>query len=203
VNPEESPIPGLDALPRERLPTQDLWAGIAARIEPARQAAPRRALWPDALAASVCSAVLVGALLRGTASVHEETAPAVTASVAAAPETDATHAYSNHRQDANRTAAVSARTLRMLRSDSLDNLPAMVAQRADGNGLMKTRLSHGEGQHAHEALLRANLKLVRQAEREVRRALREEPESEALQNLLASAEGQRAQLTALLLHGQD
>ena len=202
---EASPIPGLEALPRERLPPHDLWAGIESRIKPAAVAPRRRPAWPYALAASLVTAVLTGALLSGPA-------PGPDTSTAAAPGplaavTAASPAYRRSREAERLVEGISSRTLRTLRSESLDNLPALVAQRAEsngqGNGLMKASLPRGEARHSQEALLRANLKLVKQAEREVRRALRQDPGSETLQDLLASAESQRAQLTALLVHEQD
>ncbi len=48
------------------------------------------------------------------------------------------------------------------------------------------------------AIVQANLSLVRQAEREVRQALRQNPNSPTLRSLLASAENRQRALSALL-----
>ncbi len=193
-------------LPRERLPQRDLWSGIESRIAPT--ASRRRPVWPMALAASVCVTVLLGALLRMPS--PSTPAPEVVGPVAANTEetviASSTNAYTN-RPYSNRASdvpsGISARALRTLRSESLDNAPAMVAQRADASGLMKASYPRGLKAHSQEAILRANLQLVSQAEREVRRALAQDPESETLQDLLAAAAEKRALLTAMLVHEQD
>ena len=190
-------------LPRERLPERDLWAGIESRIAPRRRSA-----WPMAMAASVCLAVLVGALWRmpapsqSSAGAAEQAAISPEAiTVASRQGNDTNRPYSNRAGDV--PSSISARALRTLRSESLDNAPAMVAQRADASGLMKASYPRGLKAHSQEAILRANLKLVSQAEREVRRALAQDPESETLQDLLAAAAEKRALLTAMLVHEQD
>jgi hypothetical protein len=48
------------------------------------------------------------------------------------------------------------------------------------------------------AIVKANLGLVRQAERQVRQALEQDPDSPTLRSLLASAQNQQRALTALL-----
>lgn len=199
-------VPGIETLARERLPSRDLWAGIEARIQPVRAPQRRRALegWTYALAASICAAVITGGLLRQpsgeTAAVEEPVAERATGGPTIASRGTP---YSNRDGRSTARDASSTRSLRTLRAESLDNAPALVAQRAEGSGLMKAHLSRGSRAHSQETILRANLKLVTQAEREVRRALREDPESETLQNLLDAAENQRAELTAMLVHEQD
>ena len=52
-------------------------------------------------------------------------------------------------------------------------------------------------------LLRANLRLVKNAERDLFRALQDDPESESLQALLHSAQGQRRNVKSLLQQPQN
>lgn len=202
---DPGPVPGLDQLARERLPARDLWAGIEARIHPAQAPRRRRAIegWSYALAASICAAVIVGGLLRQPSSQMVATEEPVAETTASQTVASRGMPYSNRDGSSAARDAGTSRTLRTLRAESLDNAPALVAQRAEGSGLMKANLSRSNRAHSQETILRANLKLVSQAEREVRRALREDPESETLQNLLDAAENRRAELTAMLVHEQD
>lgn len=205
--PQETPVPGLDTLARERQPSRDLWAGIEARIaQPARHRRREPAVWPYALAASVCLAVLTGVLLRGQPPAPRETSALQTAQRAPEPVMRYdNHPYSNTSDESSAAAELSPRTLRMLRSESLDNASALVAERAEASGFMKATYSASSGRNARgqQAILRANLKLVSQAEREVRRALKTDPDSTSLQSLLVVAQEKRAVLTALLVHEQD
>lgn len=203
---DEGRLVSLDGLVRERLPARDLWAGIEARIQPVQASTQRqRPLWAYALAASLSAAVLTGALLRMPPDASPES-PVMTAQAepdaepSPAPGSRVKAPYSNRDGEPRPPAT---RSLHTLRSESLDNAPALVAERAGASGLMRASLARGSRGHSQEALLRANLKLVSQAEREVRRALKQDPESEALQSLLEAAQGQRAQLTAMLVHEQD
>jgi len=202
----ESPVAGLEQLSRERQPSRDLWAGIESRI--AKPTVRRRdpSLWPYGLAASICIALLAGVLLRAQPSLSGPTVP-VAAIVPGQPaaRADGSHPYSNHDEPSRGLAALSPRTLRMLRSESLDNAPALVAERAEASGLMKATYSGHEGRNAHgqQAILRANLRLVSQAEREVRRALKSDPDSPSLNSLLAVAQQKRDLLTTMLVHEQD
>lgn len=52
--------------------------------------------------------------------------------------------------------------------------------------------------HDSRAIVEANLSIVRQAERELRRALEQDPDSPTLRSLLASAENRQRALSALL-----
>ncbi|MDO9451643.1 MAG: hypothetical protein Q7J29_02165 [Stagnimonas sp.] len=209
MNPQqqETPVPGLEALARERQPSRDLWAGIEMRIaQPSRGRRREPAVWPYALAASVCLAVLAGVLLRGQPPAPREAAALQTAQREPEPAVRYdSHPYSNTSDESLAAAELSPRTLRMLRSESLDNAPALVAERAETSGLMKATYSAGSGRNARsqQAILRANLKLVSQAEREVRRALKTDPDSTSLQSLLVVAQEKRAVITALLVHEQD
>lgn len=206
----EGPVPGLEALQREREPGRDLWAGIESRITAAQRAAQRRrepSLWPYALAASIVAALVIGVLLRLPD--NAVPGPVVVASVSATEAEPAgfqparSKPYDN-RQREPRDGDTAPRGLRLLRSESLDNAPALVAQRAMSadSGLMKATYSAGgpSGAHAQQAILRANLRLAAQAEREVRRALKADPDSQSLQRLLLSAQQQRERLTTLLIH---
>lgn len=208
----EGRLSSLDGLVRERLPQRDLWAGIEARISPPQVAASRRSwLGVYALAASISVAMLAGVLLREHSPVDPRASGMPLATEVAASESAAAsstfdnHPYSNRDGQPSATPTLSPRTLRMLRSESLDNAPALVAERAEASGLLKATYSTGSGHnpHSQQAILRANLKLVSQAEREVRRALRIDPESASLQGLLKVAEEKRAALTNLLVHEPD
>ena len=205
---QEAPVPGLDTLARERLPSRDLWAGIEARIQ--KPVARRRAdsLWPYGLAASISAAMLVGALLREHSPFDPQASglsPTVAVEVLQTDSATVKTPYSNRDGQARGSSLLSARTLRTLRSESLDDAPAMVAQRAEPDGFMKATYSSGSSQqpHSQQAILRAHLRLVSQAEREVRRALRADPESASLKSLLSVAQQKREQLITLLVHEQD
>jgi hypothetical protein len=52
--------------------------------------------------------------------------------------------------------------------------------------------------HESRAIVQANLSIVRHAERELRRALKDDPDSPALRSLLASTENRQRALSALL-----
>lgn len=202
----ETPVSGLRDLARERQPERDLWIGVEARINrPQLHRRRQPSVLPYAAAASVCLALLTGFLLY-----PQQPEPSAVETVQATELASASQpsSYPEYRPYANRDSKVSTglspRTLRTLRSESLDNAPVLVAERADAGGLMKATYD-GSGRNAHgqQAILRANLRLVSQAEREVRRALRSDPDSASLQRLLAVAEEKRAQLNTLLIHEQD
>lgn len=204
----EAPVPGLDALARERLPSRDLWTGIEARIQ--KPVARRRAspVWPYGLAASLSVAVLAGALLREYSPLDPQASglsPMATVVAQSADSAPVKTPYSNRDGQARGSSLLSARTLRTLRSESLDDAPVLVAERAEANGFMKANYAAGGSQHPHsqQAILRANLRLVSQAEREVRRALRADPESASLKSLLAVAQQKRELITAMLVHESD
>lgn len=198
----ETPVPGLDLLARERLPTRDLWPGVEARLQPrGRRLAP----WSYGLAASLAVASVVGFLLR----TPDSPAPAPVMEVASA---DANARSSGWEAGSEAQAGRQPRQFRTLRSESWNDLPAPVSQAGfddslvsvgyRANGRFAARASKAGGSQ-HRTLLRANLKLVSQAERELRRALREDPQSQSLQDLLAAAEAQRQSLQGLISTEQD
>lgn len=200
----EDRLKSLDGLARERLPERDLWAGIEARISPPQVMASRRSwLGGYALAASVSAAVLAGVLLREHSPVDPQASGIAAVTVVALPAEPATGQtpYSN----VESSPLISARALRTLRSESRDNAPMLVAERAEASGLMKATYAAGKshGAQGQRAILRAHLKLVAQAEREVRRALEHDPQSSSLQSLLLVAQEKRATLTNLLIHEPD
>ena len=205
MNPQqqEAPAPGLDTLARDRLPTRDLWAGIEGRIQKSVARRRTNSVWPYGLAASISLAVLTGVLLRAPQPVSNAALRAEQV-ISAASEARSTP-YSNRDGQARGSSLLSARTLRTLRSESLDNAPVLVAERAEPDGFMKATYSAASGQYPHsqQAILRANLRLVTQAEREVRRALRADPESTSLKSLLTVAQQKRELLTAMLVHEPD
>ncbi|ROH91856.1 hypothetical protein ED208_05625 [Stagnimonas aquatica] len=195
---EQAPVPGLEQLARERLPERDLWSGIEARLPPRRR---RQPLWAYGLAASLGVASLVGLILRSPSPVPETTAALNLASAPAAPASTGSGAVWQPPQ--GELVASLPRQLRSLRTESWEGLPEAGDDPASGlvnvdyrpSGRFAAR-SYKAGGH-HRGLLRANLKMVSQAERELKRALRLDPESESLQDLLAAAEAQRRSLQGL------
>lgn len=202
----ETPVAGLQDLARERQPERDLWIGVEARISrPQRRRRSDSNVLPYAAAASVCLALLTGLLLYPQQPESSAVEPVQATQLASANQPSSHSAYrpygNRYSTDSN---GLSPRTLRTLRSESLDNAPVLVAERADAGSLMKATYAGGSrSAHGQQAILRANLRLVSQAEREVRRALRSDPDSASLQSLLAVAQEKRAQLNTLLIHEQD
>lgn len=200
----ETPVAGLQDLARERQPERDLWIGVEARIRRPQHRRSRPNVLPYAAAASVCLALLTGLLLYPQQPEPSAVEPTQGMEIASANQTASHPAYqpygNRYSTDSN---GLSPRTLRTLRSESLDNAPVLVAERADAGSLMKATYGGSRSAHGQQAILRANLRLVSQAEREVRRALRSDPDSASLQSLLAVAQEKRAQLNTLLIHEQD
>lgn len=199
----ETPVTGLQDLLRERQPARDLWIGIEARIN--RPQRRRPSVLPYAAAASVCLALLTGLLLYPQAQQQSAIEPARPRQVANANQPSSQTEYRPYgNRYSTASTVLSPRTLRALRTESLDNAPVLVAERADAGSLLKaTYAGSGRNVHGQQAILRANLRLVSQAEREVRRALKSDPDSASLQSLLAVAQEKRAQLNTLLIHEQD
>jgi hypothetical protein len=183
----------LDALPLHRMPDRDLWPGIAARLPSRRRRRSAQERWlPAALAASLVVTALVGLTLRQAAPVT------IAATVPRAPTISAPTPVTDWNDIESRGVQISQRSLRTLRGQ----WPEPSTDDDFGQGLMKATYrpqdGGGLGGHAQQGYLRAHLRLVEQAEREVRRALRQQPESAGLQELLATAEQQRARLSALI-----
>ena len=194
--PEPGPVPGLQDLARERLPERDLWSGIESRLAPR----PRRSTpWIYGLAASVCIATVAGLLLRRPDAAPEPQ-PVEVAALSAAGEA----AWGT---PAEPVATRMPRPMRTLRNESLSEPPepgaddglVSVGYRPYGRGAARPVRSGGH----QRTLMRANLKMINQAERELRRALREDPESESLKNLLSAAESQRESLQGLISDDTD
>lgn len=196
--PEPGPVPGLQDLARERLPQRDLWPGIESRM-PARRR--RSTPWIYGLAASVCIATVAGLLLRRPDAVPA-TAPVEVATLAPAAD-------SGWGAPAEPAAAPMPRPMRTLRSESWDDLPetgadadqglVSVGYRPYARGAARPVRSGGH----QRTLMRANLKMINQAERELRRALREDPESQSLKDLLSAAQSQRRSLQGLISDDTD
>lgn len=201
---EFGPVVGLEQLARERLPERDLWSGIEARLPPRRR---RNPVWAYGLAASLCVASLVGLILRSPSPVPEtsQRASAVPASPPAGSSLVASTGHGEVWQPPQGELMASLpRQMRSLRTETWEGLPGNEAVTPDNglvsvgyrpNGRFAAR-SYKAGGH-QRGLLRANLKMVSQAERELKRALRLDPESESLQDLLAAAEAQRRSLQGL------
>lgn len=197
--PEPGPVPGLQELARERLPQRDLWSGIEPRLAPRRR---RSTPWVYGLAASVCIATVAGLLLRRPESPPEQAEPVL---VAAAGGSANGGGWS---QPPDAEADRMPRPMRTVRSESWDDLPAgadadqglvSVGYRPYARGAARPVRSGGH----QRTLVRANLKMIAQAERELRRALREDPESESLRDLLSAAESQRESLQDLIRDDTD
>ena len=202
----EGPVPGLDQLARERLPSRDLWTGIEARLPPRRR---RTAPWTYALAASVCVATIAGLLLRSP-DAPDAAAPVQVASLQTAgigaPEGEGAVGWERSPEELDERLP---RQVRTLRSESWDGLPddmgvpdsGLVSVGYRPSGRFSARPVRTGGHQ--RTLMRANLKLIAQAERELRRALREDPESESLKDLLSAAESQRDSLQGLISTEHD
>ncbi|TAJ52638.1 MAG: hypothetical protein EPN60_06210 [Nevskiaceae bacterium] len=199
---EFGPVAGLEQLARERLPERDLWSGIEARLPPRRRRSP---VWAYGLAASLCVASLVGLILRSPTPVPEVSPvaglPAPNEDSAPAASTGNGAVWQPPRGE---LMASLPRQMRSLRTETWEGLPGSYGLEPDNglvsvgyraNGRFAAR-SYKAGGH-QRGLLRANLKMVSQAERELKRALRLDPESESLQDLLAAAEAQRRSLQGL------
>lgn len=202
---DEVRIPGLERLPRERLPEGDLWTVIAPRLTPR---ARRRPWLPMSLAASIVVALTTGVLLRVPPSATPESQsarPAAGIQLAQADVSGYTDGDGNASFATGRLPSL-PNTVRWLRyAAPADEFPS--AEVADGSqpALMRAAfrrssatLSAGRREHDQHALLRAHLKIVENAERELSRALRQDPDSESLADLLQSARSQRAALQTMI-----
>lgn len=202
----EAPVPGLDQLVRERLPERDLWAGIEARLPPRKR---RTAPWTYALAASICVATIAGLLLRSP-DAPDSAAAVQVASLESGAGTVSDDSTGTVWDPANQHLAERLpRPVRTLRAESWDGLPDDMGVPDSGLVSVGYRPSSRfaarpvrTGGH-QRTLMRANLKLIAQAERELRRALREDPESESLRDLLSAAEAQRDALQGLISTEHD
>lgn len=196
---EPGPVPGLQELARERLPQRELWPGIESRLAPRRR---RSTPWIYGLAASVCIATVAGLLLRRPEATSAAAEPVLVAS--AAGESANGGGWS---QPPETDAGRLPKPMRTVRSESWDDLPeaggdegfVSVGYRPYARGAARPVRSGGH----QRTLMRANLKLINQAERELRRALREDPESESLRDLLDAAQSQRQSLQGLISDDTD
>ena len=197
---EPGPVPDLQELARERLPERDLWSGIETRLAPRRR---RSTPWVYGLAASVCIATVAGLLLRRP---EAGSAPAEPVLVASAADESANGG--GWSQPPETDTGRLPKPMRTVRSESWDDLPTgsdgdqglvSVGYRPYARGAARPVRSGGH----QRTLVRANLKMIAQAERELRRALREDPESESLQDLLSAAESQRESLQGLISDDTD
>lgn len=154
---------------QDRAPSRDLWAGIAPRISRQRD---RRIRAPWIAAASLAASMVLGLGLMLRPS--QDAAPAVAA--AASP------AHAPLRPSAEVLAAT-------LGSE---------ASSRDGNGELR-RAAYRPISSETRALVRANLKIVKNAESQLKRALADDPEDAAyLESLLDAAREQKGELRAAL-----
>ncbi|WP_341917613.1 hypothetical protein [Hydrocarboniphaga effusa] len=184
-------VPGLERLTMEREPSRDLWAGIEARLDarekgraepapPQRPAfgtktlRPRRRSWlPMAAAASFTAAIvslmLVGKLPGSMADPDGASQPLV--------------------------ASAEPATTKFARSVA----PSAAAFDGGAQAVPASwRSAPVELRKQNRGLIKANLKLVDNAEAQLRRAMAEDPQSAYLQRLLVTTQGQQQNLHHLL-----
>lgn len=167
---ELPPIAGLKGLSMEREPEHDLWPAIQARIQ--APAAPQRVAPPRRRWLPLAAAAAVTAVIAGLIGVRQlQTPPAASPVSVAAVSGDAPTQVAG----ADVPAA----------SDGLQTVA------------MKS-ISRDEMQGANRALIKANLKIVRSAESQLRQALAADPNDAYLQNLLLSTQTQKQHLSGLL-----
>lgn len=176
-------VPGLERLTMEREPSRDLWSGIEARLQAkapplaprAAVARPRRRSWlPMAAAASFTAAVATLMTLQlNKIPVKDQGGAAALMVATAEPAADAPAARKLLRE--NPVAVVEARAV-----------PA--SWQAASSTLRKQ----------NRGLIKANLKLVDNAEAQLRRAMAEDPQSAYLERLLLTTQDQQQNLHQLL-----
>lgn len=167
------PIRGLAGLSMEREPEHDLWPAIQARIaqQQAGAAASPRVLQPRRRWLPMTAAAAVTAVLAGLIGLRQlqQTPPAAAPTVVALNPVPAADA------PAARSAASPEAAMQTLAMNE--------AQRLQG---------------PNRALVKANLKIVKSAEDQLRQALATDPNDQYLQSLLASAQDQKQHLRGLL-----
>ncbi len=185
------PPAGLEALRGECLPQTDLWPGIAAAIQARRE--------HTSIAEGAAVASELAALRKEHLPAHD-----LWPGIEAAIHARRARAW---RMPLWGGAALAASLVMVLglsvlhgerRGKPLQAPPAVAAaQLAEAHAAairdVVNRPLHGETR----ALVRANLKIVNNAEEQLKRALAEDPDGEYLKSLLASARSQQTQLAAL------
>lgn len=189
-------VPGLERLTMEREPSRDLWAGIEARLDArgegrtpalpaphavfaARTARPRRRSWLPMAAAASFTAAIVSLMLIGKLPVNISSAGSM-----ADPD------------DASRPLVASAEpaTAKLARV-----APSGRAFEGEAQAVPASwRSAPVELRKQNRGLIKANLKLVDNAEAQLRRAMAEDPQSAYLQRLLVTTQGQQQNLHHLL-----
>lgn len=168
IDDELPPIPGLKGLNMEREPEQDLWPAIQARIQ--AQAQPRRV-------ERVLHLRRRWVPLAAAASITAVIAGLIAVRQLQVPSPDAPATVAMVAADAPQAA---------LPAD--DGLQTVAMKAPSGDEL----------QGANRALIKANLKIVRSAESQLRQALAADPNDAYLQNLLLSTQTQKQHLRGLL-----
>ncbi|WP_428312430.1 hypothetical protein [Hydrocarboniphaga sp.] len=168
---ELPPIAGLKGLSMERAPEHDLWPAIQARIQTQAQTQRVQRLPPPRRRwVPLAAAASVTALIAGLIVVRQLQTPPP-----GAPTT---------------VAAVSGQPA---------TTSPQLAQADDGLHTVAMRAaSRDEMQGANRALIKANLKIVKSAESQLRQALAADPNDAYLQNLLLSTQSQKQHLSGLL-----
>jgi hypothetical protein len=189
-------VPGLERLTMEREPSRDLWAGIEARLDarekgraepaPAQHPAfraqttrPRRRSWLPMAAAASFTAAIVSLMLVGKLPVNISTAGSM-----ADPD----------RASQPLVASAEPATTKFARS-----VAASAAFDGEAQAVpVSWRSAPVELRKQNRGLIKANLKLVDNAEAQLRRAMAEDPQSAYLQRLLVTTQGQQQNLHHLL-----
>ena len=180
-------VPGLEGLSMEREPTRDLWAGIESRLQakapPApqrtsavtpRAARPRRRSWlPMTAAASFAAAVATLTTLQLSKNLLSEPGAQAQPMLAHAER------------------AVEAPAMRKFAHEPLPVVEAQVVP-ASWQSAPATLRKQNRG------LIKANLKLVSNAETQLRRAIAEDPQSDYLERLLLTTQDQQQNLHQML-----
>jgi hypothetical protein len=173
---ELPPIAGLSGLSMEREPEHDLWPAIQARIRAnAQPVRSERVLRPQRRWLPLAAAAAITAVIAGLIGVRQLQTPSPDAPVTVAST-----------------------------SEQIQKAPTSVAQAdapAADDGLQMVSMkapSRDEMQGASRALIKANLKIVKSAESQLRQALASDPNDAYLQNLLLSTQTQKQHLRGLL-----
>lgn len=189
-------VPGLERLTMEREPSRDLWAGIEARLDarkegrtqpaPVQQPAfgakatrPRRRSWLPMAAAASFMAAIVSLMLIGKLPVNISTAGSMADPDGAAQPL---------------IASAEPATAKLARSVAASTAFDGEAQAVPASW----RSAPVELRKQNRGLIKANLKLVDNAEAQLRRAMAEDPQSAYLQRLLVTTQGQQQNLHHLL-----
>jgi hypothetical protein len=170
-------IPNLAAWAAPRAPDRDLWPAVAMRIRPARS--PRRRRAPQWAAAASIVAVVAVVGVHTAANRYQAQAP------------QARGAF-----DVSSDAGIGSD--RAIPSRPLQAPPALAAATLPSRSVMLVPAAWQPLHPETRALVRANLKIVSNAENQLQRALRQDPDDTYLRSLLATTRNQKEALRVAL-----